>query len=298
MNISAIIVVKNSPPHLFETLHSIEGFVSEIIIGDISIDPNIKKKLETNSKYSIVSLDPETSYVELVREELKLHAKNEFILYLDSDEIFPSHVLNILSEKKDEFDCFYFPRKNIIFGKWMEHSRWWPDYQLRFFRRTTVSWPKKIHTDPVVNGKVYKFPPEEKFSILHYNYENLDEFMSKMIRYAKSDALERISEKSNFTISSAINLGISEFISRFFAHDGYKDGLHGFALSFLQMFYYFLVFFYYWELKKYPDIPHTELTSTVDTYFKQGLYETKFWKDKKGLGSSSEKIKMKIIKRM
>ncbi|MEO6509105.1 MAG: glycosyltransferase [Patescibacteria group bacterium] len=298
MNVSAIIVVKHNPPHLKETLDSIEDFVTEIIIGDIDMDASLRKQLEKNSRYTIITLPTDIKYADLVKEDLKKKTVGDYILYLDPDEVFPNAAKEILIEKAQDYDYFYFPRKNFIFGKWITYSRWWPDYQLRFFKKNAVVWPKNIHPIPETRGKEYRLEEKEELSITHYNYENLDEFMEKMPRYAKGDAIERIANNEEFTLRNAVNKGISEFISRFFSHHGYKDGMHGFVLSFLQMFYYFLVYFYTWELNKYPDMPVKEMVETADDFFKQGLYETKYWKLKTKLDKSSDKLKMKIIKRL
>lgn len=298
MNVTAIIVVKGNPPHFQETLDSIQDFVSEIIIGDIDMDERVKKSLEKNSRFRIIPLPSDIPYADIVKENLKKRTTGEYILYLDPDEIFPSAAKELLHKNAERFDYFYLPRKNIIFGKWISHSRWWPDYQLRFFKKEAVIWPKAIHPIPQTKGREYKLEPKEENAILHYNYENMDEFMSKLPRYAKGDAMERIARGEYYTLNDAIKKGLSEFISRFFASEGYKDGTHGLALALLQMIYYFIVYFYFWELKKYPEMSINDMVEATDSYFKQGLYETKYWRDKTKLGTSIEKIKMKILKRL
>jgi (heptosyl)LPS beta-1,4-glucosyltransferase len=298
MNASAIIVIKGNPPHVKETLESIQDIVSEVVIGDIGIDAELKNSLEKSSRNILVELDKNTLYVELVREELIQKTNNEFVLYLDPDEVFPSKVKQELLENYEKYSFFSFPRKNLIFNKWIQHSQWWPDYKVRFFKKSAVKWQKKLHSEPVVEGKEYKFEAKEENAILHYNYENIDEFMSKLPRYAKSSALEKIQQNSSYTFKDAVQDGISEFITRFFACEGYKDGMHGLVLSFLQMFYNFLVFFYFWELKKYPDDSVKEMVSAANTFFRQGLYETTFWKDKKNLSHPIDKLKIKIVKRL
>lgn len=307
-SISAIIVVKNDPPHLFETLESITDFVSEIIIGDIDIGNEYKKRLLENKKVKIVNLPSSIPFADLVKEDLKKNAKGEYILYLDPDEIFPTissrgrspfgrnnQQLTFLLQ---QYDYFYFPRKNIIFGKWIEHSRWWPDYQLRLFKKNSVIWPKELHPIPKVKGKEYKFEVKEENAILHYNYDNLDQYLKKAIRYAKYEATSLIQKKENYTLDQALKKGMSEFISRFFANDGYKDGMHGFVLSILQMFYYFLVYFYYWEDKKFFHHNQEDLVNSSQNYFKRGLKETNFWLINKKLAQTFERIKLKILNKL
>src|SRR3989338_2190780 len=207
--ISAIIVVKNNPSHLFESLKSINDFISEIIIGNIDIGNDYKKRLLENKKVKIIDLPSDTPFADLVKEDLKKQAKGEYILYLDPDEIFPtinnpstslrtSQQLTILLK---QYDYFLFPRKNIIFGKWIEYSRWWPDYQLRLFKKDSVIWPKELHPIPSARGNEYKFEAIEDNAILHYNYDNLDQYLEKAIRYAKTEASLLIRKKENLSLS-------------------------------------------------------------------------------------------------
>ena len=55
-DISAIIVVKDNPPHLFETISSVQDFVKEIIVADIGVDSSLLSKLAKNKKVKIVEI--------------------------------------------------------------------------------------------------------------------------------------------------------------------------------------------------------------------------------------------------
>lgn len=289
-DISAIIVVKNNPPHLFETIASVEDFVKEIIIADIGIDSTLLPKLIKNKKIEIVIIEKEVPYVELIREELKQYASQNYLLYLDPDEVLPEELKKILVSEYKKYTYIKIPRKNMIFGKWIQHSRWWPDYQVRLFKKNAVIWPKEIHKQPIVKGDGYSIESDEQYAILHYNYESVDEFMQKVSRYAKFEA----GELSSFSLSESLKKGLSEFVSRYFANDGYKDGVHGFVLSFLQMFYYFLVYVYYWERKKFEIDSNESAHWSAYSFFKNGLYETSHWFMQKKFVNNLQKMKFKF----
>ena len=55
-NISAVIVVKDSPIHLFKVISSVEDLVKEIIIVDIGIDSALKTSLINNKLIKIVEM--------------------------------------------------------------------------------------------------------------------------------------------------------------------------------------------------------------------------------------------------
>ena len=133
--ISAIIVAKDSPPHIIETVESIKDFVKEIIVADLGINPELKKKLSSYTMLQFNIKSGQIPYVELIREELKQQVKEKWVLFLDPDEVLTNELKQELSKNMQNCDYFSIPRKNIIFGKWIRHSRWWPDYQVRLFKK-------------------------------------------------------------------------------------------------------------------------------------------------------------------
>lgn len=291
-NISAIIVANANPIHIFETIDSIEKIVNEIVIVDIGIDPDVITKLKKHNIVTIRPIKEPIQYVELIRETSKEFAKNEHIIFLDPDEVVTKDLAKMITDNYDKYDYISIPRKNIIMQKWIQHSRWWPDYQTRVFKKESVMWPKKLHAQPELTGNGLTLDAKEELAIVHYNYENLTEYFQKMVRYADSEASELIQKKESYTLSKTIQNALQEFISRYFADKGYKDGTHGFVLSFLQMTYAFFVYFFYWEKKKYSNEQAEQIPKEIQHFFKQGLFETNYWLEKTGKMKSSFKDKL------
>lgn len=295
--ISAIIVAKDNPPHILETIESIKDFVKEIIVADLGINSELKKKLSTYPLLRCIDTSKPVPYVELIREELKQQAKEKWVLFLDPDEVLTKELKKELANNMQRCDYFSTPRKNIIFGKWIQYSRWWPDYQVRLFKKDAVVWPTEIHKQPKASGKEYKVEPKEELAITHFNYESIDEYITKAMRYAKSEAYGYVQKKQSITLSKAITTAVSEFISRFFAGEGYKDGVHGFILAIFQMFYSFLVYFYYLEhLKFNTEVTEKELLHVPPRFFGTLYQESLFWKNKKDSLTVKEKIIEKFMR--
>ncbi|MCL4374668.1 glycosyltransferase family 2 protein [Patescibacteria group bacterium] len=296
--ISAIIVVKDRPPHLQETINSVQALADEIIIGSINLSPEQVQTLQKHPKIKVVAVPADTPFADLVKEELKQQARHDWVLYLDPDEVFPKNTGGLIRAELAHYDCFLFPRKNLIFGKWIEHSRWWPDYQVRLYRKSSVIWPAAIHPQPKINGRQFRFPAHEENAILHYNYDNLDQYLTKAMRYAKTEAQMLTGQNQPLTLAATINKSLSEFVSRFFAGEGYRDGMHGLALAFLQMFYYLLVYFYYWEMHQYRSETKDNLSAVPQQFFKSGLKQSHYWINKKNLVAPQKRIILKIINRI
>ncbi|MBP7966799.1 glycosyltransferase family 2 protein [Candidatus Woesebacteria bacterium] len=292
--ISAILVVKDNPIHLAESIQSLD-FVDEIVIVDIGINDDAKKILSQYDNVKVQHIKEQILYVEQIREKSKEFATHEHVIFLDPDEIIASALKEEIVKNMNNCDYISIPRKNIIFGKWIEHSRWWPDYQIRFFKKDSLVWPSRLHAQPEVKGKEYKIEAIEEKAIIHYNYETVDEYLSKMIRYAKAEAKEYIHKNSELTLTISFKKGLQEFISRYFAEKGYKDGMHGTVLAFLQMFYCLLVYFFYWEQNKNTVSQNHIQATEITNHFKQTLYESTYWIEKEKLGSQTERIRNKVL---
>ena len=148
-------------------------------------------------------------------------------------------------------DCFYLPRKNIIFDKWIQKTGWWPDYQLRFFRKNHVEWSDQIHSVPITKGEVKEFPAQEKFVLLHHNYQSVSEFVERFNRYSSIQAGEK-KTKQELTSSEIIEEFTSSFLRRLFSQEGIEDGVHGASLSILQSVSDAVMKMKVWEKQGFP----------------------------------------------
>lgn len=294
--ITAILVAKGYPPHIRETLDSVKGFVSELIIADIGMHADLIKELAPYDP-RIIPVKEEVPYVELIREKIKKEATQEYVLFLDPDEVIPQALRDEWIAHFRECDYVETPRKNIIMGKWIEHSRWWPDCQIRLFRKEAVVWPTAIHQQPRVTGKGYRVAQNPDLAILHFNYESLDEYFGKAIRYAKSEGRDLAKSGKPPGLPQSVASSVSEFVSRYFASEGYRDGLHGFMLAFFQMIYPMLVYFYAREAKGFAEEPSDRvLPETAVSFFGKLFKESLYWKNRNVKSNLREKVLEKMIK--
>ena len=113
-------------------------------------------------------------------------------------------------------------------------------------------------------------------NILHLNYETINQFLEKMIKlYTSSEADSMISNGYKFSPLDIVKKPISEFLSRFFYLHGYKDGLHGLFLSFLQAFYHLVVVARVWEKQGFEATGDS--LSLFEKSAKESGKELKFW---------------------
>lgn len=274
--ISVVINTLNEAKNLPRAVSSVKGLYDELIVCDMwSTDGTreIAKKLGAK-----VVEHERSGYVEPARNYALSKANGKWIFILDADEEVPKTLKEKLSEiaEKSEADYYRIPRKNIIFGKWLKYSRYWPDYNIRFFKRGHVSWSEVIHSVPVTQGVGIDLPDVESLAILHHNYNSLEESVERMNRYTTIQARD-LAKKENYKFiwKDVVKKPVKEFLSRYFAGEGYKDGLHGLAISLLLSFSEAIVYLKVWQSEKFLEQAIT--LPEIDKELTDSFKETKWW---------------------
>lgn len=249
--ISVVINTINEEKNLPRALASLENFADEIVVVDMkSSDATRTIARRAGAK---VYEHKRTGYVEPARNFAIGKATGKWILILDADEKLPSTLKDKLKElaNKSKADYYRLPRKNIIFGKWVRHSRWWPDYNIRFFRKGFVEWSEIIHSVPTTVGKGIDLEATEKNAIVHYHYDSLEQYVERLNRYTSMQAHDKYKNGYLFKWKDIIRRPSNEFLSRYFQGQGYKDGIHGLALASLQAFSELVLYLKIWQLEKF-----------------------------------------------
>lgn len=192
------------------------------------------------------------------------HCTHDWILQIDADERLTldlaREIKQVLSSGSKEFAGYKMPRKNHIFGKWFSHTGWYPDYQVKLFRRGLGHYPKEtVHEQIDVKGRLGTLTGD----LLHENYQTVGQFVDRLNRYTTNDAEFLQSRGETVVWSDAIKFPLDEFLKRFFLEEGYKDGMHGLILSLLQATNRLVVFAKIWEKQKFWPFPGADLRGAV-----------------------------------
>ena len=293
--LSVVVNAQDVEKDLPRALASINNITDEIVVVD---QESSDKTAEIAKKFGAkVFSFKKVEYVELARNFAISKATNPWILILDADEeisgALGAQIQKIL--KNPKADYYRISRKNIIFGHWIKHTQWWPDYQIRLFKKGSVSWNEIIHSIPMTQGKGDEVEAKEELSIIHHNYDSVEEYLQRMDRYtsAQSDLLVRDGYK--FVWTDLIGKPFKEFVSRYFGGEGYKDGIHGLALSLLQAFSELTLYLKVWQEEKFID-ENPKLSEVVST-FRNKEKDLHFWESDalyKESGKISDRIRRKL----
>jgi glycosyltransferase involved in cell wall biosynthesis len=251
-NISVVINTKNASTTLERTLKSVK-FAQEIVICDMqSSDATVTIAQKFTDKIFSVQ---DVGFADPMRNFALSKATHDWILVVDADEEIPATLQNYLiklTESTHPVDAYYIARQNIIFDKWVQKTGWWPDYQIRFFKKGAVQWSDKVHTLPEIKGSSVYLPAQAELAIIHHNYQTVEQYLERLNRYTTLEN-SHLNETENMNPSLLIGNFRQELMRRLFADQGIDEGMHGVGLSYLQAMYQLIVVMKQWEKKGFPE---------------------------------------------
>lgn len=262
MNISALILTKNEEEMIEDCLNQL-NFVDEVIILD---QGSTDKTRDIARKYTKEIFSTTNESFAKNREILASHAKGTWLLYVDADERLDAPVIEEIKKaiRQKKYQAFYFPRKNIILGKWLRHGGWFPDYVPRLFKKSSLKgWMGQVHESPKVDGAFGYF----ETPLMHMTARSLSSMLEKTIKWAKVEAdLAYRAKHPKVTIPRIIVASVKEFFRRYFAKLGLLDGFVGFVQAVYQALHRAITLVYLWELQNNTPEEFVKIKNQIKSY--------------------------------
>ncbi len=241
--LSVVIIAYNEERIIERTLKAISSLASEIILVDSG---STDKTIETAKQYGAqCHYQQWLGYAAQKNFALSL-ASQEWILSLDADEIvsqdLAKEITNLLNARDSQLrDGYHIPRLLYIGDAPLKHGGFYPDAQLRLFKKGKGKFvERKVHESVQVEGSAGRL----NSPLLHYSYTDFDHYASTLDRYAQLSAEEFYSRQnrkrdsketdSNHNMSSWRTSKLNELIHpiwtfsyRYFVRGGFLDGRTG-----------------------------------------------------------------------
>ncbi len=247
--ISFIIIALNEEEMIEDCLKS-ASWADEIILLD---GGSTDKTLKIAQKYQAKIFSQEVKEKDWAawHNQGKKLAKNEWIFYLDADErVTPALKEEIKSSINHQSSviAFAIPRRNILLGKEMQFGGWYPDYQIRLFKKNKLlRWEGQVHERPIFEGELGYF----KNPLLHLTHRNLSTMVEKSRDWSKIEArLLFEAHHPPVTWWRILKMMSAEFWQRFVKKQAWRDGMVGWIEGLFQVFNKFLIYGQLWEIQK------------------------------------------------
>jgi glycosyltransferase involved in cell wall biosynthesis len=246
--ISVCIITLNEEDNIRRCLSSLD-FADEIIIVDSGSTDNTTVIAREFKKTNIYYRKFDT-YINQ-KNYCKNLSRNEWVLALDADEeislALKKEILDLTVDSVKDLSGFFIPRLSFYMDKWIRHGGWYPNYQMRFFRKEKGEFSGLlVHETVSIQGKTSYF----KNPLSHYSYRNISDHLKFIDRYSELCAVEKFKKGKKSGITLAIAEAIWKFISMYIIRFGFLDGKVGLIIAILGSYYNFLKYIKLYEMHR------------------------------------------------
>ncbi|HEX3280163.1 MAG TPA: glycosyltransferase family 2 protein [Pyrinomonadaceae bacterium] len=181
-------------------------------------------------------------------------ASHEWIFSLDADELVSEElraaIISLFSKAGGKLaDGYLIPRRAFYMGRWILGGGWYPDRQLRLYRKSMGRW-EGAHIHESVKMKPGARVEILKGDLLHYTVSNAAEH-ERMIgeRYAPLGARQMFEQGRRTSPLKIATVGPATFIRNYIFKAGFRDGFAGWSIAKFAAHHAFLKHLQLWELQ-------------------------------------------------
>jgi glycosyltransferase involved in cell wall biosynthesis len=264
VRISAVINTRNEERNLRYCLETVK-WCDEIIVVDMeSTDKTIEIAREYTDK---IFSYPLVAAFDIAKKFAAEKASGDWILLIDADEMAPKTLgmaLKAIAEK-NEVDIVEIPFRHYIMGACIRYSGWGYSPLPRFFRRGKITFTETIHNymHKVADARVIQLELRDENGISHFNYIDSTHFVEKLNKYTSVEAQHLFDKGVKFSYYLLFKVSLKEFYLRFLRGRGYKDGVRGFSLCLMMVFYRALSYIKLWERYQFQGEPVSSIYERI-----------------------------------
>ena len=225
--ITAVVLTHNVAAEIEECLSTLTWADCILVVDDFSADDT--REICRRCGAQVIERKLESLAVQ--RNFALTYVETPWVLFVDSDERVPPALADEIraAARNGEFTGFWIPRQNYFKDRWVRHTGWGPDYQLRLFRTGKGRYnPSHFTHETVTLDGTEAWLTHE---IIHYNYRSVRHFIVKQHFHARLEARRFWLAGQRVRWRNYILQPLRAFNRRFFTWQGYADGWLGLALS-------------------------------------------------------------------
>lgn len=187
MNLTTVITSRDEQLHVARCVDSARGLGPVIVLDSGSTDKTVE--IARDHGALVVEHAWEGYAAQKNWGLVNLPITTDWVLFLDADERLTEAACREIASRvnHDGVDGYYIARENIVLGRRLRHAWWYPDYQMRVFRRHKARYEDRlVHEHVVISGRT-DFLREP---LIHENLKGINAWMERHVRYAQLEAQE------------------------------------------------------------------------------------------------------------
>lgn len=192
LDVTFVVLTKNEEHNIAECLGSLPAG-SRALVYDAESDD--RTRLVASDRGARVAVAPWRG-VGIARESAEQLVQTEWVFLLDADERVTPELAQELGKLQtfDGIDAYTIPRANYFCGKWIRGAAWWPDRQVRLYRKGRARQSARDERSQAA-GHVYYVAPGKtadlRWHIVHFSYATVEDYRIRFKRYTDAEAQAR-----------------------------------------------------------------------------------------------------------
>jgi glycosyltransferase involved in cell wall biosynthesis len=245
--ISACVICLNEELNIARCLSSLEGMDEVVVVDSGSTDRTVEI---ARSYTNMVFHRDWTGYADQKNFAMS-RAKGDWILSVDADEELSPDLkkeINMVLSSNPQDAGFRIPRRSFYQGRWINHSGFYPDRQLRLFRRERAKWVgRRVHERVEVDGPVGKL----KSDVLHYPYNGVISGQLKTVdAFSTLFAKDLRDQGAGFHLWLLVVRPVFKFLEVYILKKGFLDGVPGLIIAVTSAYALFVRYVKVREMEK------------------------------------------------
>lgn len=250
MNITATIITFNEAENIRAACESV-AWADEILVVD-SDSTDATRAIAEEAGARVISR-PWPGFA-AQKQFAAEQTRNEWVFSLDADERVSDELRGSIADlrRADEnqlADGYRIARRAFYMGRWIRGGGWYPDYQLRLYRKSRGGWQGAYVHESVKMDQGARIKTLLG-DLLHYTCIDAAHH-HRMIgeRYAPLAARQMFEQGRRSSLFKVGTVGPATFIRSFILKGGFRDGLAGFTIASFAAHHAFLKYLMLWELQ-------------------------------------------------
>lgn len=244
--VSAIVVCLNEEERIRDCLESLRWCDEVVVVDSFSTD----RTPEICRNYTDRFIQRPWAGYRDQKAYAHSQATKDWVLLVDADERvtaeLQNEILEVLARESGRYAGYSIPRLVHYLGRWWWRGGWYPDYDVRLFRRDRATWGGfDPHEKIIVDGAVRRL----RHPLHHFSYRNIEDHLNRINRFTSISSRELSKSGRRWRLSEALLRPPVRFFHSYILKRGFMEGFGGLYVAVTAAVYVFLKYAKLWEIE-------------------------------------------------
>jgi glycosyltransferase involved in cell wall biosynthesis len=239
-------ITYNNGATIERALKSVAGWADEVVVVDSQSTDGAQEIIQ---RYTERLLQYDTKDLREKYQYAHDQCANPWALFIDADEWLTPDIREEITKVisgQSLYDGFEVNRRNMYLGREIKFGGWYPDREIRLYRKERGRWEGGIHAKITVDGKVGTL----KHYYMHTPYADTAHQIRTIDRYSEAFASDLRSSGRRFHLWNMITRPMYRFFRDYILKRGFLDGIPGIIIVSSTMYYVFMKYAKLWEMEQ------------------------------------------------